>query len=146
MMKSDQLSIHWDEFALSTQGETEITDITERVEAAVHASGVRDGQALIFSAGSTVGLTTVEYEPGLVKDLHEVFEKLAPRRGRYHHEDTWHDGNGYAHVRASLLGQSLVFPVKEGKLLRGTWQQIVFVDFDNRPRRRTVTVQIQGLS
>ncbi len=139
------LKTHVADFSLSTQGETDILDITDKVEDCVRRSGVKEGHVLVFSPGSTVGITTVEHEPGLIQDLKEAFEKLAPRRASYHHEDTWHDGNGYAHVRASLLGQDKVFPVRNGKLLRGTWQQIVFIDFDNRPRQRTVAVQVVGV-
>lgn len=138
------MKIFTSDFSLSTRGETEIIDITESVEECVRESGVSEGQALVFSPGSTVGITTVEHEPGLVADLQEAFEKLAPRRGRYRHEEAWHDGNGYAHVRASLLGQDRAFPVREGRLQRGTWQQIIFIDFDNRPRKRAVTVQVMG--
>ena len=86
----------------------------------------------------------VEFEPGLVKDLPAAFERLAPRAARYHHEDTWHDGNGHSHVRASLLGPSLIVPVRKGELMLGTWQQIVLIDFDNRPRKREVVVQLSG--
>jgi secondary thiamine-phosphate synthase enzyme len=142
--KPAQFKIHTAEFAISTRGETDILNITDAVEKSVKESGVQNGQVLIFCPGSTVGITTVEYEPGLVKDIKAVFEKIAPRNARYHHEDTWHDGNGYAHVRASLLGQNQVFPVKNGKLYRGAWQQIVLVDFDNRPRERTVALHVSG--
>jgi secondary thiamine-phosphate synthase enzyme len=138
------MKIHTVEFPVSSKGETEILDITPQIEKSVRDSKIREGHALIFSPGSTVGITTVEYEPGLVKDLKEAFEKLAPRKAQYHHEETWHDGNGYAHVRASLLGQSQVFPIMGGKLHRGTWQQIVLIDFDNRPRTRNVVVQVVG--
>ncbi len=138
------VKIYSNEFSVSTRGETEIIDITGRVESCVHKSGVTTGHVLVFSPGSTIGITTVEYEPGLKKDLQEAFEKLAPRRASYHHHKTWNDGNGYAHVRASLLGQDRVFPVKEGKLYHGTWQQIIFIDFDNRARTRSVTVQVVG--
>jgi secondary thiamine-phosphate synthase enzyme len=89
-------------------------------------------------------VTTIEYEPGLLKDLPAAFEKIAPMNIRYHHDDTWHDGNGYAHVRAALLGASLVVPFENGKLLLGTWQQIVLVDFDNRSRNREVVLQFSG--
>jgi secondary thiamine-phosphate synthase enzyme len=138
------MTVKTTEFGVTTRGETDVIDVTPSVEEAVRKSGVREGNVLVFSPGSTVGLTTVEYEPGLVKDLKEAFERVAARDARYNHEDTWHDGNGYAHVRASLLGQSLVFPVLAGKLRRGEWQQIVLIDFDNRPRKRTVTLQVSG--
>jgi secondary thiamine-phosphate synthase enzyme len=133
-----------DRVQLRTRGETQVLDITQEVAALVQKHGLRHGQVLVFVVGSTAGLTTVEYEPGLVEDLPEAFERLAPRQGRYHHEETWHDGNGYAHVRASLLGCSLAIPVEGGALLLGTWQQIVLVDFDNRPRRRELVVQLVG--
>jgi secondary thiamine-phosphate synthase enzyme len=143
-VKTSSVKIHTEDIPVSTNGETEIIDVTDAVEGCVRASGVAEGHVMVFSPGSTVGITTVEYEPGLVKDLQEAFERLAPRKAAYHHEETWHDGNGYAHVRASLLGQSRVFPVRGGKLFRGTWQQVIFIDFDNRPRKRTVTVQVLG--
>jgi secondary thiamine-phosphate synthase enzyme len=129
---------------LQTQGETEIVDVTPQIAALVTKHGLRHGQVLVFVVGSTAGITTVEYEPGLVRDLPEAFERLAPRRADYHHEESWHDGNGYAHVRASLLGCSLAIPVENGALLLGTWQQVVLIDFDNRPRRRELVVQLWG--
>ena len=107
-------------------------------------SGVRDGQATFFVVGSTAGITTVEHEPGLVKDLKELFEKIAPEQNRYHHEQTWHDGNGFSHVRASLLKPSLTVPVVKGQMTLGTWQQVILVDFDNTPREREVVLQILG--
>ena len=127
-----------------TRGHDDIHDLTADVQALVDRHSLREGQVLVFVPGSTAGLTTIEFEPGLLKDLPAAFERLAPRGLRYHHEDTWHDGNGHSHVRASLLGPSLVVPVTGGKLLLGTWQQIVLVDFDNRPRRRDVVVQLSG--
>ncbi|MFN7976091.1 MAG: secondary thiamine-phosphate synthase enzyme YjbQ [Acidobacteriota bacterium] len=133
-----------DSIPVTTKGDADILDITPRVQALVERHGFREGQALVFVTGSTAGLTTVEYEPGLLRDLPELFERLAPRAARYHHEDTWHDGNGHSHVRASLLGCSLQVPFKEGRLMLGTWQQIVLIDFDNRPRRRDVVVQLSG--
>ena len=127
-----------------THGDDDMHDLTGDVQALVDRHSLREGQALIFVPGSTAGLTTIEFEPGLLKDLPAAFERLAPRGLRYHHEDTWHDGNGHSHVRASLLGPSLTVPVSAGKLVLGTWQQIVLVDFDNRPRRREVVVQLWG--
>jgi secondary thiamine-phosphate synthase enzyme len=99
---------------------------------------------LLFVPGATGGLTTVEYEPGLLRDLPEAFERLYPRDMRYHHDDTWHDGNGHSHVRATMLGPSLVIPVLDGQMTLGTWQQIIFIDFDNRPRQRELVVQVSG--
>ena len=102
------------------------------------------GELRRYDSGSTSGVTTIEYEPGLLKDIPAAFEKIAPQDAHYHHEETWHDGNGHSHVRASLLGCSLTVPFKDGRLLLGTWQQIVLIDFDNRPRKREVVVQLSG--
>ena len=132
------------EIAVHTQGDAEILDITGRVAECVHQATAENGIATVFVPGSTGGLTTVEYEPGLVKDLAELWERIAPSGRRYHHDDTWHDGNGHAHVRASLLGCSVTVPFAGKELMLGTWQQIVFVDFDNRPRRRWLIVQVIG--
>ncbi|NUO78734.1 YjbQ family protein [candidate division KSB1 bacterium] len=130
--------------SVSTKGFTDIKDLTPQVRQALRESGLQEGTATIFVSGSTAGITTIEYEPGLLEDLPTAFEKLAPMKARYTHDDTWHDGNGYAHVRAALLGPSLVVPFANGDLLLGTWQQIVLVDFDNRPRRREIVVQFAG--
>lgn len=138
------MSIYTDTIALSTRGRTDIQDITAEAQDIVNRHGLKEGQILLFVPGSTGGLTTVEYEPGLLKDLPEAFERLAPSNQRYHHDDTWHDGNGHSHVRASLLGPSLVVPFSGGKLLLGTWQQIVFIDFDNRSRSRQIVAQVTG--
>ena len=129
---------------VETEGHTDIVDITRDVAGALDRSGLRDGILVVFVPGSTGGVTTVEYEPGLLKDLPEAFEKFAPTGVRYHHDATWGDGNGYAHVRAALVGASFTAPFSEGRLILGTWQQIVLVDFDNRPRRRELIVQIIG--
>jgi secondary thiamine-phosphate synthase enzyme len=133
-----------DRIRVKTRGDDDILDLTRDVQEVVRRNGFVQGQALIFVSGSTAGLTTVEYEPGLLKDLPALFERLAPRQARYHHEDTWHDGNGHSHVRASLLGPSLTVPFESGRLLLGTWQQIILIDFDNRPRDREVVVQLSG--
>jgi secondary thiamine-phosphate synthase enzyme len=129
---------------LSTRGNGHVTDITPHVADAIAAAGIADGIVTVFVAGSTGAITTVEHEPGLVADLGELFERLAPAGARYHHDDTWHDGNGHSHVRASLVGPSLTVPVRDGRLTLGTWQQIVFVDFDTRPRRRELVAQCLG--
>lgn len=131
---------------LVTPGHTEIVDITHRIEENLQGAGLKEGVAHIFSIGSTAGLTTVEYEPGLIQDLKVLFEKIAPEKGKYFHEEAWHDGNGYAHVRSSLLKTSLAIPFTKGKLLLGTWQQVVFIDFDNRSRTRKVVTQFMGES
>ena len=139
------MQIVTDHIHLSTRGDAEVVDITERVADVLERHKLGEGQALVFVSGSTAGLTTVEYEPGLVRDLPAMFERIAPRNARYHHEDTWHDGNGHSHCRASLLGPSLVIPFAGRKLLLGTWQQIVLIDFDNRPRERELVVQLTGV-
>ena len=129
---------------LSTQGNGQVVDMTEQVAAAVAEAGIADGIVTLFVPGSTGAITTVEYEPGLVSDLAEAFERLAPAGAHYQHDAAWHDGNGHSHVRASLVGPSLTVPVHDGKLTLGTWQQIVFVDFDTRPRRRELIAQCLG--
>jgi secondary thiamine-phosphate synthase enzyme len=133
------------EITVKTRGNCEVVDITEQVGRAVAQSDVRDGAVTVFNVGSTAGITTTEYEPGLANyDLKAAFEKIAPEHGRYEHEKTWHDDNGHAHVRASLLGPSLSVPIVAGRLTLGTWQQIILVDFDTRPRNRTIICQIVG--
>ena len=129
---------------LNTKGFTDIIDITHKVREIVKDSGLQDGQVLIFIPGSTGGVTTIEYEPGLLKDLPEAFERLAPIELHYHHNETWHDGNGFSHVRAVLLGASLTVPFTQKRLLLGTWQQIVVMDFDNKARQRKVIIQVSG--
>ncbi len=138
------MKIITDSVDISTRGNTDIIDITRQVENLLSKTGLKQGSLLVFVSGSTAGVTTIEYEPGLLKDLPEAFEKLAPTGVVYHHDATWGDGNGYAHVRAALLGSSYTVPFKNGKLLLGTWQQIVVIDFDNRPRSRSVVVQMMG--
>jgi secondary thiamine-phosphate synthase enzyme len=138
------ISIVTDTVAVATRGDSDIHDLTPRIAELVSKHGFHDGQALVFVSGSTAGLTTIEYEPGLLRDLPDAFERIAPRDIPYKHEEAWHDGNGHSHVRASLLGPSLTVPFQAGRLLLGTWQQIVLVDFDNRPRRRQVVVQLSG--
>jgi len=129
---------------LKTSAKDEIIDITSRAQDIVAKSGIRDGIVCIFVAGSTAAVTTVEFEPGLVKDLQEAAERLYPKRLDYEHHKRWGDGNGHAHVRASFVGPSLTVPLVDGHLLLGTWQQIVFMEFDNKPRSREVMVQIVG--
>ena len=132
------------EISLKTRGDGEIIDITDKVQKHVTDSGITNGIATVFVTHSTCGITTVEYEPGLVADLDKLWERLTPKNIPYGHDAHWGDGNGYAHVRASLLGASLTVPFTEKKLVLGTWQQIIIVDFDNRPRARTVVVQVMG--
>jgi len=129
---------------ISTRGHSDLKDLTPEVERKLQASGLKEGQALVFVQGSTAGVTTMEYEPGLVRDLPELLEKLVPSNRSYHHDETWGDANGFSHLRASLLGPSLMVPFAGGRLQLGTWQQIVLVDFDNRPRTRNVLLQFVG--
>ena len=130
---------------VSTNGNGEVIDITPQTVKAVTESGVLAGTATLFVVGSTAAITTTEYEPGLVNhDIKAAFEQIAPANGRYEHEETWHDDNGHSHVCASLLGPSLTVPIVDGKLTLGTWQQIILVDFDTRPRTRQVICQIVG--
>jgi secondary thiamine-phosphate synthase enzyme len=107
-------------------------------------SGLQDGIMTVFVAGSTAAVTTFEYEPGLIRDLKEFYDKVAPSNVHYHHDETWGDANGFSHVRATLTGPSMVIPFEKGKPLLGTWQQIVLVEFDNRPRSRDIVVQFMG--
>jgi secondary thiamine-phosphate synthase enzyme len=126
------------ELRFSTQGFNEIRDITPEVQKAVAATGLRDGVAHLFVSGSTAALTTIEYEPGALKDLQRALEQIAPMDAQYAHNEAWGDGNGYAHLRAALLKPGLCVPILEGRLSLGTWQQIILIDFDNRPRQRKV--------
>ena len=130
--------------AISTQGNTDIVDITPQVKREVAGCGVTSGAVTVFVVGSTAGVTTIECEPGLLADFREFWERVAPRNIPYQHDRAWGDGNGFSHVRASLLGPSLAVPLVRGELVLGTWQQIVLVDFDNRPRQREVIVQVVG--
>ncbi len=131
-------------FNIETNGFTDLIDITENVRNIVKDSGLKEGSALVFAPGSTAGITTIEYEPGLLKDYPAFFEKIAPQNQKYNHNDTWHDGNGFSHVRAALQGASFTVPFKDSGLLLGTWQQIIFIDFDSRSRNRNVIVQLIG--
>ena len=132
------------EIELSTRGHSDIHDLTAGVERLVAESGVRDGVVSLFTPSSTSGLTTIEFEDGALDDLRRTLDRLVPPDAEYRHNLRWGDGNGHAHVRAALLGPSLCIPVQDGRLRLGTWQQIVFIDFDVRPRRRKVLVQILG--
>jgi len=132
-------------FTVATTGDSQVLDITSQVAEIVAESAVQQGLLVVFVVGSTAAITTTEAEPGLLThDLKAFWERVAPRDAYYKHEETWHDDNGHAHVRASALGPSLALPVIDGRMPLGTWQQIVLVDFDTRPRRREVMVQIVG--
>ena len=132
------------QITLHTRGNGDIADITDEVAEAVAASEISSGTVTVFIAGSTAGVTTVEYEPGLVADLQELWERIAPSDIEYQHNRRWGDGNGHSHVRASLLGASLTVPFENKSLILGTWQQIIVVDFDNRSRSRQVILQLMG--
>ena len=132
------------ELTFETDGDGAIVDLTAGVAELVRKSGLNSGTVTVFVPGSTAGITTIEFEPGLLKDLPEFFEKIIPSEKTYHHDETWHDGNGYSHVRAALVGPDTTVPFVAGKMTLGTWQQIVLLDFDNRPRSRRVIVQIMG--
>jgi secondary thiamine-phosphate synthase enzyme len=138
------LLVATEKIGVRTRGEGDVVDITREVGRAVTRSGVASGIATVFVTGSTAGLTTVEFEPGLVSDLGTLFERIAPRNMGYAHNARWGDGNGHSHVRASLLGPSITLPFSQGRLLLGQWQQVVLIDFDNRPRQRELVVQVVG--
>ena len=127
-----------------TAGFCDIIDITAKVQGHIDKEKIHSGLVTIFVSGSTAALTTIEYEPGLVRDLKEFVEKLIPSNRRYHHDDRWGDDNGFSHLRASLFGPSLAIPIEDGRLLLGTWQQVVLLDFDNRPRTREIVIQVIG--
>ncbi len=130
--------------SFQSKGRDDMIDITSSVQDALTSSRLTSGIVTVFVPGSTASVTTIEYEPGLLKDFPRAMEKLAPREAHYDHDARWGDGNGHSHVRASTIGPSLVVPFQNGRLMLGTWQQIVFVDFDNRPRARNVIVQAMG--
>lgn len=127
-----------------TRGDGDIVDATLEIQRVVQKSGVGDGIAVATVAGSTAAITTMEFEPGLMEDFKTAMERLVPKTTSYRHDAAWGDGNGYAHVRASMIGASITLPIVKGKLVLGTWQQIVLIDFDNRPRHRDIVVQIIG--
>jgi secondary thiamine-phosphate synthase enzyme len=129
---------------VETRGNCDIIDITNAVSNLISNHNFVEGNVLVFAGGSTAGITTIEYEPGLLKDYPKFFDRIAPVNLNYDHDNTWHDGNGHSHIRAAIQGASLTVPFSKGRLLLGTWQQIIFVDFDNRSRRRDITVQITG--
>ncbi|MCS7140891.1 MAG: secondary thiamine-phosphate synthase enzyme YjbQ [Candidatus Nitrosocaldus sp.] len=130
--------------SIRTKGEGDMLDISEHVSRAVKESGLRSGIVTLFVKGSTAALTTIEYEPGLLKDFPEMLERVAPRGIEYEHEKAWHDGNGHSHVRASLIGPSITIPFVDGRLTLGTWQQVVLIELDVRSRERSVVMQIIG--
>jgi secondary thiamine-phosphate synthase enzyme len=132
------------DFSLKTSGDSDLIDITGKVTKVLKDSAISSGIVTVFVPGSTAGVTTIEYEYGAVRDFQGAIERIAPKGIHYHHDARWGDGNGYSHIRASLLGPSLTVPFTSSKLLLGTWQQIVLIDFDNKPRTRRVVIQVLG--
>jgi secondary thiamine-phosphate synthase enzyme len=129
---------------LDTKGDGDLIDLTAEVARLLEGTGLSTGSVTVFVVGSTAAITTFEYEPGMIHDMRELYEKLVPRKRRYAHDETWGDANGFSHLRAALRGPSLTIPFEGGRLMLGTWQQVVLAEFDNRPRRRRVVVQVMG--
>ena len=129
---------------VSSNGENDMIDITRQIDEAIKATMLQDGIVAIFVSGSTAAVTTIEYEPGLKKDFPKMLARIAPSQIEYEHDNTWHDGNGHSHVRASLIGPSLTVPFKNKGLMLGTWQQIVLLEMDTRSRERKIVVQMVG--
>jgi secondary thiamine-phosphate synthase enzyme len=129
-----------------TAGFCDIIDLTTKISEYIEQAKIRQGLVSVFVSGSTAGITTIEHEPGLVQDLKELVEKLIPSNRRYHHDDRWGDDNGFSHLRAALFGPSVSIPIEDGRPLLGTWQQVILLDFDNRPRTREIIVQLIGES
>jgi secondary thiamine-phosphate synthase enzyme len=129
---------------INSKGENDMVDITDQTLKAIQESKLKDGIVTVFVSGSTAAITTIEYEPGLRNDFPKMLNRIVPQNIEYEHDKTWHDGNGHSHVRASLIGPSLTVPFKDGNLILGTWQQIVFFELDTRSRERRITIQIIG--
>ena len=136
--------VHTEQLEVNVEGYCDIVDITESLNEAVRNSEINNGTITAFCPGSTGAITTIEYEPGLLKDLPEFFEKLIPSNKSYHHDETWHDGNGFSHLRAALMKPDITVPFISGQLTLGTWQQVVFLNFDNKSRRRNLILQVIG--
>lgn len=141
------MAVETHRFRVDTKGDNQVLNITDRVVGFVESGRVESGIATVFVVGSTAGITTTEFEPGLVnRDLKAAFEKIAPKDAEYLHEQTWHDDNGHSHVRAAVVGPSLALPIVNGTVPLGTWQQVVLVDFDTGPRSRRVVVSVLGVT
>lgn len=138
------MSVQTQTIKLQTEGNADVLDITAQVATAVQNSALQDGTVTIFCPSATSALTTIEYESGCISDLRRLFDEIVDPKRHYAHNARWHDGNGHSHVRAALLGPSLTVPFVDGRLTLGTWQQIIYVDFDNRPRQRELVVQLLG--
>jgi secondary thiamine-phosphate synthase enzyme len=129
---------------LKTKGSGDLINITDEISTLLQKSKLTKGNVTVFNIGSTAAITTFEFEPGMIKDMQELYEKIVPSSKHYHHDDTWGDANGFSHLRAALQGPSLTIPFEKGALMLGTWQQVVLAEFDNRPRQRKIVVQIIG--
>jgi secondary thiamine-phosphate synthase enzyme len=136
--------VHQEQIQLKTKGNGDMQDLSDRVTAIVRQSGIQTGMVNIFNIGSTASIGTIEFEPGLQKDLPELLNRVVPPSREYGHEQTWHDGNGHSHLQATWMGPSLTVPIQEGRLILGTWQQIFHLECDNRPRQRTISVTVYG--
>jgi len=134
------------EISVPTKGNADMIDITERIQNLIDENGFLEGNAIVFVPGATGGVTTIEFEPGLQKDFPKSFETFAPRGATYKHDETWHDGNGHSHIRASMLGPSLTIPFENKNLILGRWQQVVLLDFDTKPRNRRIIIQLMGVT
>ena len=138
------MAVFSEKIQFQTKGFTDIINITNDVHHFISKNGCANGQLLIFIDGSTAAISTIEYEPGLLQDLPKFLESIIPMEKVYHHDETWHDGNGYAHLRSTLIGTSMTVPVIDDRVVLGTWQQIILIDFDNGPRKRSVILQFVG--
>jgi len=138
------MSVFYHEIKIKTKGEVDIVDLTDKIQEVVDKSDLKDGIICVFVPGSTGNITTIEYEPGLMKDLPRSLEKIAPKNIEYEHHKTWGDYNGHSHVRASIMGPGITVPFKDKKIIHGTWQQIVFVELDTRNRDRKIIIQLVG--
>jgi secondary thiamine-phosphate synthase enzyme len=138
------MEITTEKLSVKTRGNTDMIDLTPHLKDLLSETKFLEGQMTVFVPGSTAGITNIEFEPGLLKDLPEFFDRILPANEIYHHDETWHDGNGYAHLRSALIKPSFTIPFTKGALLLGTWQQIILLDFDNRPRHRELVIQIIG--
>ncbi len=136
--------IKTDEIKFETSGAGDIIDLTDAMAEAVNKSGLNAGTITAFVPGSTGGISTIEFEPGLLKDVPRLMEELIPSSRTYQHDETWHDGNGFSHLRSTLIGPDITVPFVAGRMTLGTWQQVVFLEFDNRPRSRSIVLQIMG--
>ena len=128
----------------STSGTGDIKNLTDKISDIIQHSQIKNGTVTVFAPGSTTGITTIEYEPGLIEDFPEIMEKLIPSNKEYKHDQTWHDGNGFSHLRSAIVGVDITVPIVDSTMTLGTWQQIIFIEFDNRSRERHVVIQIMG--